>query len=160
MVEYATALFIKAVEAWSRGSYSAGFFLLQTCFHQWKSHMRQHQNWQFWLFLCICLIRCHSAKGPSLLHPNGSVNNCHGAAKLALCAGPKRVPAINPNRAYHRGLAQGSAKKHFQSVDVDLREAHRRLLATEKGLQPVTNATAANTHVDDRYVWCHLLCWV
>ena len=64
-----------------------------------------------------------------------------------LCAVPKRVPAINPNRAYLKSLAQGSAKKHFQSVEVDLREAHRRLLATEKDLQPVTYATAAKTHV-------------
>ncbi|KAL0042447.1 hypothetical protein WJX77_012691 [Trebouxia sp. C0004] len=60
---------------------------------------------------------------------------------------PKRTPAINPNRAYLKSLAQGSAKKHFQSVEVDLREAHRRLLATEKDLQPVTYATAAKTHV-------------
>ncbi|KAL0041407.1 hypothetical protein WJX79_002332 [Trebouxia sp. C0005] len=60
---------------------------------------------------------------------------------------PNRVPAINPNRAYLKSLAQGSAKKHFQSVEVDLREAHRRLLATEKDLQPVTYATAAKTHV-------------
>lgn len=62
-------------------------------------------------------------------------------------AGPKRIPAINPNRAYLKSLAQGSAKKHFQSVEVDLREAHRRLIATSKDLQPVTYAAAAKTHV-------------
>lgn len=62
-------------------------------------------------------------------------------------AGPKRIPAINPNRAYLKSLAQGSAKKHFQSVEVDLREAHRRLIATSKDLQPVTYAAAARTHV-------------
>ena len=70
----------------------------------------------------------------------------HNLACL-LRAVPKRVPAINPNRAYLKSLAQGSAKKHFQSVEVDLREAHRRLLATEKDLQPVTYATASKTHV-------------
>lgn len=64
-----------------------------------------------------------------------------------LHAGPKRIPAINPNRAYLKSLAQGSAKKHFQSVEVDLREAHRRLIATSKDLQPVTYAAAAQTHV-------------
>ena len=66
---------------------------------------------------------------------------------LVLCAGPQRIPAINPNRAYLKSLAQGSAKKHFQSVEVDLREAHRRLIATSKDLQPVTFAAAAKTHV-------------
>lgn len=53
-------------------------------------------------------------------------------------AGKQTIPAINPNRAYLKSLAQGSAKKHFQSVEVDLRESHRRLLATQAALQPVT----------------------
>ena len=70
-----------------------------------------------------------------------------GCLLYMVCAGPKRIPVINPNRAYLKSLAQGSAKKHFQSVEVDLREAHRRLIATSRGLQPVTYAAAARTHV-------------
>ena len=41
---------------------------------------------------------------------------------LVLCAGPQRI-------------------------EVDQREAHRRLIATSKDLQPVTFAAAAKTHV-------------
>ena len=58
--------------------------------------------------------------------------------EAVLHAGKQRIPAINPNRAYLKSLARGSAKKHFQSVEVDLRESHRRLLATQAALQPVT----------------------